>query len=127
MSVTTIVALLTAAVSGGVVQALITWIKDRRKDASDVHKTDVDTKLAYLNTVIEHLDKQAERERSEKERAFAELAIEQKKSSDLRKEVYDLKEELYAVRMSARETEHRCDELAARLQRLIQNTRDDAA
>lgn len=126
MSVATIVALVTAAISGGVVQALITWVKDRRKDASEVQRTDVETKLAYLNTVIEHLDKQAERERVDKERVMSELAAEQAKNADLRQKVNSLQDELYEVRRSARETEHRCDELAEKIQELIQENQEAA-
>jgi chromosome segregation ATPase len=128
MSVATIVALVTAAISGGVVQALITWVKDRRRDASEVQRTDVETKLAYLNTVIEHLDKQAERERADKERALSELAAAHDENRTLREKVHNLQDELYEVRRSARETEHRCNELAAKLHELIEEeNRNEAA
>lgn len=126
MSHSTTVAIILAAISGGVAQALITWYKDRRRDASDVQRTDVETKLAYLNAVIDHLDKQCERERLEKERYKSELETEQTKNVDLRKKVNALQDELYEVRRSARETEHRCDELAAKLRELLDDTQDAA-
>jgi chromosome segregation ATPase len=118
----TIVAIIGALGVGGIIQAVISYLKDRRKITSDSNKTDVDTKLAYLNTVIERLDAEAKRSLAERDRLYGELTAEQQRSSDLRKRVRELEDELDGVRRSARETQHKCDELAVRLKELI----DDA-
>jgi chromosome segregation ATPase len=122
----TIVTIISAVGAGGIVQALIVYLKDRKKNVSDAAKTDMDTKLAYLNTVIDRLDLEAKRSLAERDRIAAELAAEQQRSSDLRKRVRELEDELDGVRRSARETQNKCDELAVRLKELIQET-DDVA
>lgn len=123
----TIVSLITAALAGGAFQALIVWLKDRRRAASEAHRTDVDTKLAYLSTVIEHLDKQATRSQENEERLARELAEERKNSSALRERVRELEEEVYKVSKSARETQDKCDELSHKLRELINDSQDHAA
>lgn len=115
----TIATLIAAIGLGGIVQALIAFFKDRRKNASEVEKSDVDTKLAYLNTVIERLDTEAKRSLAERDRLAAELTAEQQRSSDLRKRVRELEDELDDVRRSARETQNKCDELAQKLKELV--------
>ncbi len=115
----TIVTLIAAIGVGGIVQAVIGYVKDRRRNATEAVKTDVDTKLAYLNTVIERLDTEAKRSLAERDRLAAELTAEQQRSSDLRKRVRELEDELDEVRRSARETQYKCDELAQRLKELI--------
>ncbi len=115
----TIVTLIAAIGVGGIVQAVIGYVKDRRRNATEAVKTDVDTKLAYLNTVIERLDTEAKRSLAERDRLAAELTAEQQRSSDLRKRVRELEDELDDVRRSARETQHKCDELAQKLKELV--------
>jgi chromosome segregation ATPase len=115
----TIAAIIAAVGVGGIVQALVGYFKDRHKTGAEVTKTDVDTKLAYLNTVIERLDTEAKRSLAERDRLAGELTTEQQRSSDLRKRVRELEDELDDVRRSARETQHKCDELAVRLKALI--------
>jgi chromosome segregation ATPase len=124
MTTATIVTLIGALGIGGAIQAVIGWLRDRKKNASDVGKTDVETKLAYLNTVIERLDSEAKRSLAERDRIAAELSAEQQRSSDLRKRVRELEDELDGVRRSARETQHKCDELALRLKELIHDTEE---
>lgn len=119
VNATTIVAVISAIGVGGIIQALIAYLKDRKRAVSDVAKTDVDTKLAYLNTVIDRLDTEAKRSLAERDRLAAELTAEQQRSSDLRKRVRELEDELDDVRRSARETQHKCDDLALRLKELI--------
>lgn len=121
----TIVALLVAAFSGGALSALITWFKDRKRDAADVHRNDVETKLAYLNGVIDHLTKDAERARQDRDQMAQELHEERQRSTDLRARVRQLEDELHGVRRSARETELRCDDLSRKIQELIDDTQDN--
>jgi chromosome segregation ATPase len=116
----TVAAVVAALGVGGIIQAVIGYFRDRKKTASDVTKNDVDTKLAYLNTVIERLDGEARRSLAERDRLAGELTAEQQRSSGLRKRVRELEDELDEVRRSARETQYKCDELAQRLRRLIQ-------
>lgn len=125
MSAQTIVAIISAVGGAGAVQALIGYLKDRRKVSSEANRADVDTKLAYLNTVIERLDAEAKRSLAERDRLAGELTAEQQRSSDLRKRVRELEDELDGVRRSARETQHKCDELAVRLKQLVDETREE--
>lgn len=126
METTTLVAIIGALGVGGIIQAIIAYLKDRKKVASDSNRTDVDTKLAYLNAVIERLDQEAKRSLAERDRIAGELSVEQQRSSDLRKRVRELEDELDGVRRSARETQNKCDELAVRLKELIEETGDPA-
>lgn len=132
---TTIVSLIAALGIGSVLSAIVGYFKDRKKNDSDSNKTDVDTKLAYLNTVIERLDQEvkrviADRDRIEQERQeertqfHAELKIEQDRNLSLRKRVRELEDEIDGVRRSARETQHKCDELATRLQELVNDAQE---
>lgn len=123
----TIVGLITAVGIGGVLQALVQWFRDRKKTAADVEKTDVETKLAYLNTVIERLDQENKRILDREQRTAQELAAEQERSAKLRARVRELEDELDSVRQSARETQYtaritqeKCDELATRLKELVE-------
>lgn len=124
MTTAQIVTLVGALGAGGIINEFISWLRNRKKTASEIGKTDVDTKLAYLNTVIERLDAEAKRSLAERDRIAAELAAEQQRSSDLRKRVRELEDELDGVRRSARETQHKCDELALRLKELIHDTEE---
>lgn len=124
MNAATIATIVAALGVGGIINESLAWLRNRKKTASEVGKTDVDTKLAYLNTVIERLDSEAKRSLAERDRIAAELASEQQRSSDLRKRVRELEDELDGVRRSARETQHKCDELALRLKELIQETEE---
>lgn len=119
MNATTVVAVISAIGVGGIIQAIVNWLKDRKKTASDATRTDVDTKLAYLNTVITRLDEEAKRSLAERDRLAGELTAEQLRASELRKRVRELEDELDGVRRSARETQHRCDDLAIRLRQLV--------
>lgn len=119
------IALLIAALGiGGVVQSGFGWLKDRKKDASGVNKTDVETKLAYMNTVIERLDEDNRRILAREQRYIAELAQSEERSSKLRTRVRELEDELDGVRRSARETEQKCEKLAIRIKELAQDTQD---
>lgn len=123
----TIATIVAAAGVGGIVQAIIGYLKDRKKTVSEINKTDVDTTLAYLNAVIERLDADSKRSLAERDRLASELTAEQLRSSELRKRVRELEDELDGVRRSARDTQNKCDELALRLKQLIKDTGGTAA
>lgn len=120
----TIVALITALGVGGIIQALIKYLTDRKKTDVDVTKTDVDTQLAYLKTVIEQLAGEVKRVVSDRDRIQEELLEEQSRSAILRRRVRELEDEIDGVRKSARETQHKCDELATRLQELVKDSQE---
>lgn len=126
MTAADIVQLITALGVGGALQALIGFFKDRKRNASDANKTDVDTKLAYLNAVIERLDQEATRVLEENERLQEELSLEQGRSQNLRRRVRELEDEIDGVRRSARDTQSRCEELTIRLKQLVEDTKEDS-
>lgn len=111
----TVASIVSAIGVGGVLQAVIAYFRDRRKNVSDAARVDIDTKLAYLNTVIDRLDGEAKRSLAERDRTATELSAEQIRSSNLRKRVRELEDELDEVRRAARETERKCNDLALRL------------
>ena len=121
-----IIQLMTAGGVGAILLAFVNWLlRDRKKQAADVVQTDVETKLAYLNTVIERLDAEAKRSLAERDRLQGELTQEQERNAILRKRMRDLEDELDGVRKSARETQHKCDELAAKLKDLVELTQEE--
>lgn len=126
-SATTIIAVIGALGVGGILQAVIAYIKDRKKITSESQRTDVDTKLAYLNAVIERLDAEAKRSLADRDRIAGELSAEQERASNLRKRVRELEDELDEVRRSARETQTKCDDLAVRLKALVADTDEPGA
>lgn len=121
-----IIALMTAGGVGAILLAIVNWLlRDRKKQAADTTQTDVETKLAYLNTVIERLDSEARRSLAERDRLQGELTAEQERNAILRKRVRDLEDEIDGVRRSARETQHKCDDLAAKLKELVDITQEE--
>lgn len=121
---TTIVSLIAALGIGGILNAVVGYFKDRKKNDSDSHKTDVDTKLAYLNTVIEGLAGEVKRVVTDRDKIREELLSEQEHSAKLRMRVRELEDEIDGVRRSARETQNKCDELANRLQDLLKDAQE---
>ncbi len=124
MNASTAINVIIALGVGGILQALVGYVKDRKKVASDTEKTDVETKLAYLNTVIERLDSEAKRALADRDRIQEELIEEQNRSATLRKRVRELEDEIDAVRRSTRDTENKCVELATRLKELVDDVQE---
>lgn len=120
----TIVSLVGALGVGGSSTAIIGYFKDRKRNDSDVHKTDVDTKLATLNIVIERLVAEVERGAELNDKTLKELEEERAASAALRRRVRELEEEIDGVRRSARETQNRCDDLDVRLRELLKDAQD---
>ncbi len=110
-----IIAIITAMGGGAILSSIIDWLRNRKKIASEVDRQDLDKELAKLKTVIERLDADNARSFAERDRLAAELSMEQSRSSDLRKRVRELEDEVDGVRRSAREMQTKCDHLAARL------------
>lgn len=120
----TFVSLIAAAGFGTICSAIIGYFKDRKKTDSDTHKIDVDTKLAYLNAVIIRLDEEVKRVVADRDRVHKELMEEQDRSAKLRMRVRELEDEIDGVRMAARDTQRRCDELANRLADLVKDAQE---
>src|SRR4051812_6294841 len=120
----TIVSLIGALGLGSICQALIKYVQDRKKAESDTNRADVDTQLAYLKTVIEQLGNEVKRVVMDRDRIQEELLEEQSRSAVLRRRVRELEDEIDGVRRSARETQHKCDELATRLQQLVDDSQE---
>jgi predicted RNase H-like nuclease (RuvC/YqgF family) len=120
----TVVSLIAALGVGGIIQGIIKYFQDRKKVDSDTTRTDVDTQLAYLKTVIEQLGNEVKRVVSDRDRIQEELLEEQSRSAILRRRVRELEDEIDGVRRSARETQHKCDELATRLQQLVDDSQE---
>ena len=121
-----LVSLITAVGLGGIIQAVFGYFKDRKKNNTDANKTDVDTKLAYLTMVIDQLREEVARVVADRNRIQVELSSEQDRSAILRKRVRELEDEIDGVRRSARDTQNRCDELANRLQQLVDDAQEIA-
>lgn len=120
----TIVSLVAAVGLGGIIQAVIGYFKDRKSIESNSHKIDVDTKLAYLDTVIEGLASEVNRVKADRDHIREELISEQDHSAKLRARVRELEDEIDGVRRSARDTQNKCDELANRLQDLLKDAQE---
>lgn len=120
----TLVSLIAAVGIGGIIQAIIGYFKDRRKNLVDSNKTDVDTKLAYLTAVIERLDTEVKRVVADRDRLQEELIESEARSAMLRKRVRELEDEIDGVRRSARETQNKCDDLASRLKELVDDAQE---
>lgn len=120
----TVIALITALGVGGGFQSLVAWFKERKKVEAESERTDVDTKLAYLNNVIVRLDEEAKRALAERDRLQIELTAEQERSATLRRRVREVEDEIDEIRKSARETQLKCDELAVRVKELVGDVQD---
>lgn len=133
-NVPTIIALITALGAGGVLQSVFTWLRDRKKIAREIDRSDLDKELAKLNTVIERLEADnarsfAERDRLIKDQArlLDEISASEERATKLRARVRALEDELDSVRRSARETENRCEGLAIKLRELVRETTHEDA
>ena len=119
MDAALIAQLITALGLGGVLQALVGYFKDRKKNVSQTNRADAETSLLHLNTVIDQLRKENSRVVADRDRLQDELTEEQTRSQTQRQRIRELEEEIDGVRRSARETQQKCDELANRLEELV--------
>ena len=124
MDATQIVELIAAIGLGGVAQAVIGYFRDRKKTVSETHRTDAETSQAYLNNVIEQLRKENTRVVADRDRLQEELTAEEHRNMLQRQRIRELEEEIDGVRRSARETQKKCDELATRLEQLIDEAQE---
>lgn len=127
IDVTGIVELIAALGLGGVLSTVIGYFKDRKKTVSETHKTDAETTLIYLNATIEQLSKENQRLVVNCERLEEDLLEKEARNQLQRQRIRDLEDEIDSVRRSARETQLKCDELATRLEELIDDAQEETS
>jgi predicted RNase H-like nuclease (RuvC/YqgF family) len=106
-----IVNLITGLGIGAVLVAIIGWLKDRRKIASDTNLTDVQTlqnKLIYLEKVIDNIDKHNDRLQKDLEEVEA-------RERERVKRIRELEDEVHSLRMNSRALEEQCARLSSKL------------
>lgn len=121
-----IVQLIAACGVGTSFPAVLGYFRDRKRNVIENHKTDVDTKLIALTAVIEQLQKENRRVVDDRDRLQDELSEEQQRNMIQRQRIRELEEEIDGVRQSARDTQHRCDLMAARLKELVKSAQEGA-
>lgn len=106
-----IVEIITALGIGALLTALVGWLKDRRKIASDVRLTDMETlqkQLAYLEKVIENVGKHNDRLQADLTRA------EEREQTRVQR-IRELEDEVDRLRRSFRDMEEQCARLSTKL------------
>lgn len=121
-----IVQLVAAGGVGTSLPAILGYFRDRKRNVIENHKTDVDTKLIALTAVIEQLQKENGRVVDDRDRLQDELTEERTANMLQRQRIRELEEEIDGVRRSARDTQHRCDLMTARLKQLVQGAQEGA-
>lgn len=107
--------LITAFGVGGIAVAIIGWLKDRRKIHSDADLTDVQTlinKLAYLEKVIENIDKH-------NDRLQADLDASEERERKRIQRIRELEDEVDTLRRGLRNMEAQCERLSERLSEFL--------
>lgn len=119
-----ILELIAAGGAGTSLPAILGYFRDRKKTVVETHKTDVETKLVSLTTVIEQLQKENRRVVDDRDRLQDELNEEQQRNMIQRQRIRELEAEIDGVRQSARDTQHRCDLMAERLKQLVEGAQE---
>lgn len=101
--------------SGGLAAALISWLKDRRKDNATARLTDVEA----LQKQVELLSSVTDFLRRENSKLQQEYELERDKNTVLRNRLADVEEELEKVKRAATNTQQQCEELSAKLRAFI--------
>lgn len=124
MEVQDIVQLIAAGGIGTSLPAVLGYFRDRKKTVMETNKTDIETRLVSLTTVIEQLQKENKRVVDDRDRLQDELNEEQERNALQRQRIRELEEEIDGVRQSARDTQYRCDLMAVRLKELVQSSQE---
>lgn len=124
---------ITALITGGVINALIGWIKDRKTVHATARLTDVQTlqaKLSYVEAVAEYLQKHNDRlqidyeESEERNRKMRERVTTLETELDkIRRSAQQTQDELERVRESATRTQEECEALSAKLAELSKESK----
>ncbi len=125
MSVTEIVAILTAVGAGAIAKAVFDYFTNRRKIAVD-HEVAERTRdaviaLSDLSAVQERitaLEKIIDQVTKYNDRLQADLEAAEERDARRLTRIRELEEEVDTIRRSARQTQHMCDDLAAQLRQL---------
>ncbi len=118
MSETLLVSIITALATGGAVTALVSWLKDRKKDTATAALTDMQTlqaKLAYVEQV-------ANFQKTHIEDLHKELAQERESKQKMRGRVTELEEEVDKLKRQAADTKDQCDRMSLQLRAFMQDS-----
>lgn len=108
---TDIVNLITALGIGALLTAIVGWLRDRRKIASDVKLTDMETlqkQLTYLEKVIENIGEHNERLRKD-------LDDYEERERRRVQRIRELEDEVDRLRHGLRGMEQQCERLSSKL------------
>lgn len=114
-AVTILVALIGALGAGGIGAALVSYFKDRKKDAAIAKLTDVEAlqkQLVLLTQITEYL-------RKENDQLHKDYEISEEQRRKMRVEMERLQEELQRVKLGAARTQDQCDVLSQRVRELL--------
>lgn len=110
-----IVTIVTSAGLTGVLSGIVTYIKDRKKDAATAKLTDVQAlqqQVSLMESVTRFL-------RAENERLQADYQKSEDARRALRQQMIDLEDELQKVKRNAAQTQEQCESLSRQLKAFI--------
>jgi ABC-type phosphate transport system auxiliary subunit len=114
------VAVISSAGLTGLVSGLVSFVKDRKKDAATAKLTDVQAlqqQVSLMDSVTKFL-------RAENERLQADYNASEAARRAMRAEIMALQDELAKVQYKAAQTQQQCDRLSSQLQALIAKGND---
>ena len=114
-AITLLVAIIGALGAGGIGSALVSYAKDRKKDASIAKLTDVEAlqkQLVLLTQITEFL-------RKENDQLHKDYELSEEQRRKMRVEMERLQEELQRVKLGAARTQDQCDVLSQRVRELL--------
>ena len=114
-AITLLVAIIGALGAGGIGSALVSYAKDRKKDASIAKLTDVEAlqkQLVLLTQITEFL-------RKENDQLHKDYELSEEQRRKMRVEMERLQEDLQRVKLGAARTQDQCDVLSQRVRELL--------
>jgi uncharacterized protein (DUF3084 family) len=114
------VAVISSAGLTGLIGGLVSFVKDRKKDAATAKLTDVQAlqqQVSLMDSVTKFL-------RAENERLQADYNASEAARRAMRAEIMALQDELAKVQYKAAQTQQQCDHLSSQLQALIAKGKD---
>ena len=114
-AITLLVAIIGALGAGGIGSALVSYAKDRKKDASIAKLTDVEAlqkQLVMLTQITDFL-------RKENDQLHKDYELSEEQRRKMRVEMESLQEELQRVKLGAARTQDQCEILSQRVKELL--------
>lgn len=114
MNETVIVALITALGTGGVVAAVVGWLKDRKKDNATAKLTDVEAlqkQVVLLTSITDYLRRENAALQVDRDSEF-------ERSRRLARQLSEVQDELDKVRRQAARTQSQCEELSHKIKQM---------